>query len=102
MSATEEIHIGDTVTLRFTFQDQGTAIDLSGATTLQATLEAPDATTSTETLTMVGDGSTGEADLVATTGTFDAAGIWKAQGVLVDSLGSWKSDIHRFEVFSNL
>ena len=102
MATTEEIHVGDTVTIRFTFQDQGTVIDLSGATTLDAKLESPSGTTSTVALSMVGDGSTGEADLVATTSTFNEVGIWKMQGILVDSTGSWKSNIHRVEVFANL
>jgi hypothetical protein len=104
-----ELHLSDIGTiLRWTIEDSGVAVDVSGATTKTVTLKRPDATTVTKTLVFstksgdTGTGSDGRVEYVIISGDLNQTGTWSFQINLVFASWTGKSDIGTFTVFANL
>ena len=101
--AANEIHLGDIGTVFVvTVKDGSSTIDISGATTKQIILVAPDGGKLTKTASFTTDGTDGKMQYAAVSGDLDEAGWWKLQGRVVLTSGTWSTDITRFEVHQNL
>lgn len=103
-----EIHIGAVGLIfrpRFVDQD-GAAIDVSTASTLQLKLEKPDGTDAAKTLvaSAYGDGdlTDGYADYTTIAGDIDMGGDWKAQAYAVTPSRVIPTKIHTFTVKGNI
>ena len=97
-----EIHVGDSTEFRITIYDNTSTVDLSTAsTTSHLVLKKPGGTNATQTISFFSSTS-GVIAFTATTATFDVAGEWQAQAVLVMSNGTFHSDVYKFTVHSNL
>lgn len=94
------------VAFRLTIKDQdGTAVDISGATTKSIYFTKPDKTVDTQTATFPsgGSGTNGEMEYATISGDLDTTGTWKWQGYVVMSDGSaYRTDIEEFLVLDNL
>jgi hypothetical protein len=99
-----EVRFGDIGTVfRVTIQDNGTAVDISAATTRQIIFSKPDTTTLTRTATLTGTGTDGRMEYVTVSGDLSVLGEWRLQGrVAFGSSQDWKSDIYKFIVHPNL
>jgi len=98
-----EIHVGVTVKLKAHIVDEdGDDVDVSAATTKQILLEAPGGTDTANTATFSGDGTDGYIEFTTLITTLDEIGIWAAQAYVVTPTQTLKSNIHSFEVKSNL
>ena len=82
--------------------EDGDAVDVSGATTQQFRFYKPDGTTVTET---TGYGTTGVDGIITYTtvaGDLDVAGTWYVQPYVVTAALTLNTDVHEFEVKRNL
>jgi len=101
--AANEIHLGDIGTaFVVTIQDGSSTIDISGATTKEIMLTAPDGGKLTKTATLTTDGTDGKMQYATVAGDLDEAGWWRLQGRVVLATGTWSTDVTRFEVHQNL
>jgi len=99
--AANEIHVDDLTTFRVTLVDDGTAVNVSAATTKQLKFQGPDGTSYTKTASFYTDGSDGIIQWTATDG-FLTVGNWLMQAYIVMSGWTGHSDIHKFTVYANL
>ena len=86
----ERIRQGDLgVTLQLTVNEDGSALDISAATTKQLKLRQPDGTVVTYTADFVTDGTDGALEATSATGSsdFPDAGIYRIWARLV--IGAW-------------
>lgn len=98
-----EVHIGDVGTLfRLTFTDDGTAINISGATTKEIIFKKPDGTTITKDGNYSTDGLDGKLWCQLDEGEIDQAGVWRIQGHIKTAQGEWHSSAPEFRVHENL
>lgn len=99
-----EVHKDDIGTrFELTFKDDGIVVDISSATvTKEVIFEKPDGTILTKTASFVTDGVDGKLQYVTVSSDIDVAGIWKLQGKVVLTAGTYKSSMHEFRVFENL
>lgn len=90
--------VGDAGTnIVLTYKDQdGVVVNISTATTQQIVLKKPDGTKLTKTTIFVTDGTDGKAKYVVVAGDFSEEGVWKLQGKVILTTGTWYSDIHLF------
>ena len=93
--------IGTTIKATITDQD-GAALDVSGASTLQLLFLKPNGVLVTQTATMTGDGTDGVIQYVTVSGDLDVPGIWKSQGYIVDAGKEHKSSVDSFHVKPNI
>jgi hypothetical protein len=101
--ATEEIHVGDIGTVfKITFKDGTSIIDISGATTKNIIFCKPDGTKATKAGTFTTDGTDGILQYTTVTGDLNIQGVWKIQGFITTTSGSWYSSIGYFEVYKNV
>lgn len=101
--AADEIRVGDVGTVfSLTISDGSAAVDISSATTKQILFQKPDGTKLTKDANFATDGSDGIITYAAIAGDLDSAGYWQIQAYIVMPAGTWKSDINRFLVHSNL
>jgi len=101
--AANEIHRGDIGTAFVVTVKQGSnVIDISGATTAQILFEKPDGSVLTKTASLTTDGTDGKMQYASQSGDLSVSGSWRLQGYLV--LASWtgRTDVHTFEVHSNV
>lgn len=79
------IHKGDKgVVLVVTFYDEdGDALDVSSATTIEMHFKKPDGETAVVTAAYVSDGSDGQLEYTTLAATLDQAGTWQYQGYIV-------------------
>lgn len=97
------IHVGNTPTFEVTFlDDDGTALDISTATTRQILLAKPDDTVLTNAAAFVTDGTDGKIEYVAVTTDIDQAGSWRVQGKVVTPTATWTTRVEEFPVEANL
>lgn len=100
------VHVGDIGTsLQLNLVDEnGTAIDVSAATTKSIVLLSPGGTASTKTAAFVTDGTNGQIRYVTTAAAdLNEAGTWKMQAsIVVTSALTFKSDAAVFIVAANL
>jgi len=101
-----ELHVGQSVRFPFAFvKEDGTALDISGASVLEVDLRKPDGTVVTKELTTTSGGADGLAhyDTLTTPPDLDMEGNWELQGYAEKPDGSkWPSDTHRFPVRRNI
>lgn len=104
MSKNAQVHLNDIGTVfEATFQDQdGSVLDISGATTKQLIFVAPDGTKDTQSGSFTNTGADGKLQYTTVSGDIDQVGTWKWQGYIVLSSGTWYSDIKTFSVLGNL
>jgi len=98
-----EIHVNDIGT-RFlvTIKDDGTVVDVSGATLLQIIFRKPSDTVMTKTGTLMTDGTDGQIYYDAILGDLDEVGNYKIQGKVTITSGTFYTDIQTFKVHCNL
>lgn len=99
-----EIHVGDIGTqFIVTIQDyNGTAEDISAATTKQIILKAPDGTRLAKNAGFVTDGSDGQIVYTTVSGDMSTNGTWKIQGYVITPSGQWHTEFESFRVVRNL
>lgn len=96
--------VGDIgTTIKATIVDQdGAALDVSGASTLQLLFLKPTGVLVTQTATLTGDGTDGIIQYVTVSGDLDVPGVWKSQGYIVDAGKQHKSSVDSFHVKPNI
>ena len=96
-------HVDDLLTLRIPIKDEnGNALDVSAASTLQIKFQKPSAANVTKTATVVpGDSTAIEYQFLAA--ELDEAGLWQAQPVIT-GLADWTGhgEVVTFTVDANL
>lgn len=99
-----EIHIGDVGTrFIFTIVDcDGTVVDVSAVSNVTINFKKPDETLLSVVGTLLTDGTDGKVYYDTIAGDINQAGYWKVQGKVTFPTGTFYSDIHKFQVFSNL
>ncbi len=102
--AANEIHEDDIgVVFQVTIEDDGTAVDVSGATTQQILFGKPDGTKLTKTSGFTNSGSDGKVQYASVADDLTPAGQWYIQVRVVLASGSdLHSDIAKFIVHPNL
>jgi hypothetical protein len=97
-----EIHVDDEPVWLLTIKDEdGVAVDISGATEKTAKFEPPGLATISKTPGFYTDGTDGILQYNTETG-FLTKGHWRLQGKVVVSGKPYHSDIYSFEVKANL
>jgi hypothetical protein len=82
------LHLGDDgVVLVITVKEDGSAVNLSAATSLQIRLRKPDGTTVAEAATLTTDGSNGQLQCSIDGDEVDVLGVWEARPHF--TLGAW-------------
>lgn len=91
------------VAIKVTIEEDGSAVDVSAATTKELVFKKPNGTTVTKTAAFVNTGSDGKIKYVTESGFLDLVGYWQVQGNVAFSGGfSGRSDIQKFQVLGNL
>ena len=102
MSA-NEIHVGDVGTIfRVTIKDDATVVNVSSATTKQLIFSKPDGTNLVKTAEFYTTGVDGIIQYTTVSGDLDTEGQWRIQAYVIMPAGSWKSDVAKFVVYTNL
>lgn len=79
--STETISLGDIGTdFQITVTEGGSAVDVSGASTLQIEFTKPDGTVETQTASLVNTGTDGLIRYITSSGDIDQAGTWSYRG----------------------
>ena len=98
-----EVQLDDIkIRIILTIMEDGEAVDISAATVKQIILRSPAGVTTTFTATFLTDGTEGKIYYETVSGDLNVAGLWKTQGKVEVSSGTYRSDIHSFRVHSNL
>lgn len=99
-----DIRVGNIGTIfRFTVQDQdGTAVDLSSATTLEIRFKKPDRSVITRTAVFTTDGTNGQIQYTTVSGDLDIDGSWKRQAHVIIPAGDFWSSVVDFKVKRSL
>lgn len=101
--AANEVRVGDIGTrFKVTLKDGASVVSLSSATTKQIILKKPDGTKLTKSATFSSDGADGIMYYDTVSGDLDVAGVWKLQGKVVITAGTFSTDIYSFKVHRNL
>ena len=101
--ATQEVHLNDIGTsLRVTIEEDGTALDISTATTKQILIVKPSMTKLTKSAVFVTDGTDGMIEYVTIANDLDELGTYNIQGYIVMSGWAGHSEVKQFKVYSNL
>ena len=88
---------------RLTLKNAGLPLDVSSATvTKDLIFTAPSGTKVTKAASFTTDGKNGQIQYVSTTGVINEAGMWRMQGSVVITAGTFKSSLARFDVGANL
>ena len=85
-----------------TFKEAGVAVDISGATTKEIILRAPDATKTTYAGTFISDGTDGQLRYTTVATDIDQDGHWHLQGKIIMPAGTFFSSVEDFYVKPNL
>ena len=98
-----EIHIGDVGTQMIStiYNQDGSALDVSPATSITFRIESPSNVSLDKTGSLYTDGTDGKV-LYTTEDIFDESGQWNYQVILVFPSGTWSTNIVPFTVYSNL
>ncbi len=101
--ANEEIHIADIGTVfEIEFKDGTTTVNISTATTKNIIFCKSDGTKDTKAGVFTTDGTDGLLRYTTVANDLNISGLWKIQGHIIISGGSWKSSIGLFEVHKNV
>ena len=99
----DEIHMSDIGTkFKITVLDGSSTVDVSSASTKQLIFKKPGGTKLTKTASFFTDGTDGIITYDTVSGDLDEDGMWKVQGYVVITGGSFHTDIDRFKVHRNL
>lgn len=93
--------LGDWGTVfRFTLKDQdGVAVDVSGASAKSVIFKAPDGTSTTQSASFTTDGTDGVIEYTTADGDIGAAGAWEVLGSATLASGKWTTiDAIKLEV----
>lgn len=91
------LHVGDIGSvIRLTLKENGTVVDISGASTKQIKLQKPDGTSVTKTASFTDNGTDGQLQYSTQSGDLSVAGRWYAQAYVV--LGSWSGHSEKVEL----
>ena len=93
--------VGTGFVVQFT-DENGTVLDISGATTKQIIFQRPDGTDLIATAVFVTNGVDGQAMYVTQANDLNQDGTWKIQGYVVLPNGSWHTQTGKFKVKANL
>jgi len=85
-------------TIQATVKEDGVVVDLSSQTTLEFNFKKPGGTVVTVTAVFSTDGTDGNMEFVTVSGTLDTVGLWRAQGYMVLTSGTWTTTEFTFEV----
>lgn len=98
-----EIHEGDIGTkLLITVTDDGSIVDISGATTKDIFIKKPNGAILSRTGVLETDGTDGKMYYITIAGDLDVAGNYKIQGRVVLPAGSFYTSTATFKVHCNL
>ena len=93
------IKVGDWGTaIELTVQENGVAVDISGATTKTITFYKPDGTHVVKTAAFTTDGTDGKMRYTVTADELNQSGTWRAVGWIVTATGGWHTDELAFDV----
>lgn len=98
-----EIHLNDVGT-RFlaTIKDNGEVVNVSGAPYINFTFKKPDDSLISRSATIYTDGTDGKIYYDTVSGDLDQAGLYKLQGQVALTSGTFYTDIYTFQVYCNL
>ncbi len=100
---TSQIHQSDIGTkLLITVKDGGSVVDISSASSLIILIKKPDGTILTRTGVLETDGTDGKMYYIVVAGDLDAAGVYKIQGRVALSSGTFSTSTANFKVHCNL
>ena len=100
--ASEEVHKGDTTTIRRTIYDGTDVVDISSATVKQFKLRSPSGVTVTKDGVFTTDGTDGKLEYTCPTSELDEVGVWQSQ-IYIEMPGwTGHTDIQSFMVYANL
>jgi BppU N-terminal domain len=91
-----------TVFRRTLLKEDGSVLDLTGATTLELVFTRPNETTFTRTASVVGPATDGTIEYVGLNAEFDMVGPWRWQARAVIPSGEWWDEVFDFNVRPNL
>lgn len=95
--------VGVILEVTVTKESDGTALDISTATTRQIILSTPLTNEDIEKVgVLTGDGSDGKMHYTTEAGVLDEVGIWKVQGRVVIGAMDVRTSVESFEVFANV
>jgi len=98
-----DFHVGDIGTpIEFEAREDGAAIDISTATSMDITIKRPDGTILSVSGAFVTDGTDGKLDYTTVSGDLSVSGEYCAQVKLTLPAGTWNSDVDHFDVAGNL
>jgi hypothetical protein len=80
----------------------GSAIDISAATSKEIVFKKPNGALVTKIATFVTDGTDGKMKYVIVDGDLDQVGSWKVQGIVAVGSYVWHSSFETFKVHRNL
>ena len=101
--AANEIHKDDVgIQFRITVNEDGSAKNLSGFSTLQLIFKKPSGSKLTKTASFLTDGTDGIITYTSASGDLDEDGNWFIQARIADGGSDRKSDIGKFKVHDNL
>jgi len=99
-----EIHVGDigTVIGMTIYDEQGAIVDVSSASVKYIIFYKHDGTTVNKSAEFTTDGTDGKIQYTTIAGDLNVGGIWKKQGYVVLSAGTWYTNKINFTVHNNL
>lgn len=98
-----EIHVGDVgTTFVLIVSDNGSPVDISGATLLEIYLRPVGGNNIQKTAVITTDGYDGKMQYVTIAGDLDIAGLWEIQGRVQFGSNTWKTTVKQFHVYSNI
>ncbi len=103
--AENEIHVDDIGTvIEVTLTEDGTAVNVSSATTQEIKIKSPKGTVKTKPTSFTTNGIDGKIEFISVANDFDEDGVWRIQArvILATPVGTWNSDVGEFTVFPNL
>lgn len=99
----DEIHAGDIGTrFEITVLENGVAMDLSTANSVEFSFRKPDQTIVTRTASFVTNGVDGKVKYTTQEGDLDQKGAWRMQIHVVFTSTRWHSNIQNFTVYENI
>ncbi len=98
-----EVHLGDVgTTFILIVKDNGSPVDISGATSLEIFLRPVGGNNLVKPAVITTDGYDGKMQYVTVDGDLNVTGLWEIQGHVVFGTNKWKTAIKQFQVYSNI
>lgn len=98
-----EVHLGDVgTTFILIVKDNGSPVDISGATSLEIYLRPVGGNYLQKPAVLTTDGYDGKMQYVTVAGDLSVTGLWEIQGHLTFGSNTWKTAVKQFQVYSNI